>query len=163
MMKSKKNIITSVIGTLVILLFVIVYGYSLERKTISAVLQYQTNLENPQSVIYAVVTKPQKLPNGKTLQNGARLIGQIQKTNNNFEIHFHTVQLANGKKENFSGKTTFNSEIGSNTAGISSKIGKTINEQSRKNVLGAIFGIPESSKPEGLVLQRGSTLLIETN
>src|SRR3989338_10466835 len=112
-MKNKKNIVLSFVGVIAIIFLIVAYGYSLEKKIISAILQYQTNLENPQNIVYAVVTKPQKLSSGQTLQPGVRLIGEIQKIGDNFEIHFHTVQLASGRKEKFSGKTTFNSKKGS--------------------------------------------------
>lgn len=162
-MRNKKNVVLGVLGVLAVIFLVVLYGYSLEKKIISAVLQYQTSLDTPQNIVYAIVIKPQKLPNGQTLQTGTRLIGEVQRTDDNFEIYFHTVQLASGRKEKFSGKTTFNSAKSSNVGGISSKLGKTIHEQSRKSVLGAIFGTTESSSPSGLILQRGTNLLIETN
>ena len=129
-------------------------------------LQYPVNLENPPEYIFAISTSEQNLPNGKKLPKGTKFKGTLSKEGQKFLIYFNSIQIAGkNNEEPFSGKTTLDIKGQEPTNGVSAKISKTISQQTKTNVLGAIF----QNKPSNIenlpnsVLSRGTILNIETN
>ncbi|MBI1859102.1 MAG: hypothetical protein HYR97_08340 [Candidatus Melainabacteria bacterium] len=163
-MKEKKTLI-SVVFALLLIAFVVAYAYSqfVEKSIISAVLQYQVNLDSPPNAIFAILTQEQKLPMGQKLQKGTRLIGMIDmKENKGFEINFTAIQKVDGDQESFSGKAIFETDDLGDVAGISSNLSKTFHQKTKSSVLGAIFTTNKNVKENiGSILPRGTTLKIE--
>lgn len=162
-MKIAKNKF-GVILALIIVLGVFTYGYTqyLKKGTVSAVLQYQIDLNNPPEQIYAISISEQTLPDGKKLEKGARFIGKLSKEENGYIIYFNTVQNPEGKAKQIIAKSSLSSNVTGQAIGVSAKIGKTLYNQTKTNVLGAIFHNPQDSKEfPSSVLPKGLSLKIE--
>ena len=160
----KKIVIASL---LVIGLGSILFAYSqiFKRSTISAILQNQINVNAPPGFVYAISTADQSLVDGKVIPKGTRFIGMLSKEENNFTIYFNEIETFEGRKETFSAKTNLMLQQASSIGGVSAKIGKTLYQQSKTNVLGAIFSNASSDTEisPNAVLPRGSILKIEIN
>ena len=158
--KSKFGIILA----LILILGIFAYGYTqyLKKSTVSVVLQYQIDLNNPPEQVYAISLFEQTLPEGKKLQKGTRFIGKLNKENSGYVIYFNTIQNPDGKTGQIIAKTNLNSNISGQAGGVSAKIGKTLYKQTKTNVLGAIFRNSQDSKEfPNSVLPQGSLLKIE--
>jgi len=150
--------------TLAFLTILIGYTQFLKKETISAVLQYEIDLNNPSDFVFAITTLDQKLATGKNLAKGTRFFGMLTKENENYVVYFNTLQLTNGNKESFLAKSNLNLNEETKAGGVSAKISKTLYKQTKSNVLGAIFKSPSDVQmPSSLVLPKGSTLKIEIN
>lgn len=147
---------------LALLITTFLYGYTqfLKKETISAVLQHQVDIENPPELIYAIITSEQTLSNGQKLQQGTRLIGRLKNEDDKLIIYFDQIQNAGGNKSNISARTILGQNKIDNSAGVSAKIGKTLQRQTKSNVLGAIFTHPGTSQSSGTILRRGLNLKI---
>lgn len=156
----------SVVVSVVVLLFsLIVIGYTQysRQQSISAVLQNQLDFNAPPDYIFTITTFEQNLSDSKKLPKGTRFIGMLSKVENNFEIYFDTIQTPGGKQEQFLGKSVFDFKERGNQ-GVSAKISRTLYQQTKTNVLGAIFNNPNAQlQPQSLVLPRGTLLKIEIN
>ena len=144
----------------------ILYGYSqyLKKEIISAVLQYQINLDSPPSNIFAISTSDQKIYNKKNLPKGTRFIGKLARGEGGYVIYFDTFQIQEEKSEHISAKSSLNEIEELKSDGVSAKIGKTLYKQTQSNVLGAIFkGSNKSGKINNSILPRGYSIKIEIN
>lgn len=149
---------------LILILGVFTYGYTqyLKKGSISAVLQYQIDLNNPPEQIYAISLSEQKLPDGKELKKGTRFIGKLSKEGNKYIIYFSTIQNPDGESQQVIAKSNLTSNVSGQAAGVSAKIGKTLYKQTKTNVLGAIFHNSQDAKEfPTSVLPQGSPLKIE--
>ena len=157
----------NIIAISFILLTCTILGYTqyLKKESISAVLQYEVDLSNPPDSIFAISTYDQKLSGGKNLPKGTRFIGMLGKEEKEFTIYFDSIQDINGKKEGINAKSTLKIKESNESSGVSAKIGKTLHQQTKTNVLGAIFhsSSNEIQKLPSNVLPRGSLLKIEVN
>ena len=162
-MTYKKNKL-GIILALILTLGIFAYGYTqyLKKGAISAVLQYQIDLNNPPEQVYAISLSEQILPDGKKLQKGARFIGKLNKEENRYVIYFNTIQNPDGKNSQVIAKSNLNSNVTGQAAGVSAKIGKTLYKQTKTNVLGAIFYNSQDTKEfPGSILPQGSSIKIE--
>lgn len=159
----KRSLVLSLI--LVFAIVVISYSQYLKEGLISAVLQYQIDLNNPPNFIYAVSTSNQILPDGKQLPKGTRFIGMLAKEEKGIVIYFDTVQSLSGKKNPIIAKSFLSSKASDRIEGVSAKIGKTLYKQTKSNVLGAIFtkGVSKAEDFSASILPQGSHLKIEVN
>ena len=152
--------------TLILIFGIFAYAYTqyLQKSSIFAVLQYPIDLQSPPDSVFAVSTIGQKLPDGKMLPKGTRFIGMLSKEEKGFVIYFDEIQKLDGDKEQFSAKSSLNVEEQNKQGGVSAKISKTLYQQTKTNVLGAIFNSSNNIKQsQGTVLPRGSTLKIEVD
>ena len=162
-MKIDKNKL-GILLALVLVLGVFAYGYTqyLKEGTVSAVLQYQIDLNNPPEQIYAISLSEQTLPDGKKLEKGTRFIGKLSKEENRYVIYFNTVQNPEGESKQVIAKSNLSSNVSGQAGGVSAKIGKTLYKQTKTNVLGAIFHNSQDAKEfPSSVLPQGSSLKIE--
>lgn len=147
-----------------LILFVVVYGYSqfLEKKYISAALQYQINLDAPPETVFAILTNNQSISKNETLPKGTRLFGKVKVHDENVEIYFDAFQKPGKGKEQFSGKVIFEAEDSNAAQGISSKLGKTFHQKTKSSVLGAIFTTSKGASSDSItsILPRGTSLKI---
>ena len=161
----KKRFFSGFLFAFALIVSLIVYSYSqfYDKKTVLAVLQQELNLESTQGKVYAIVTKPQKLPSGRNLPVGTRLIGRLQKnTDGVIEVNYEKIEWTDGSEEKFIGKTVFNRTDEKNIGGVSSKIGKTFQSKTRSSVLGAIFTNTSGPlKADNSYLPRGTAIKIE--
>ncbi len=161
------NITKSKLGmmlALILTLGIFAYGYTqyLKKATVSAVLQYQIDLNNPPEQVYAISLLEQMLPDGKKLQKGTRFIGKLNKEDSGYVIYFNTTQNSEGKIQQVIAKSNLSSNISGQIGGISGKIGKTLYKQTKTNVLGAIFhNSQDSIELPGSVLPQGSPIKIQ--
>ena len=143
-----------------------IYAFSqyLKKGTINAVLQYQVNLDNPPENIYAISTFDQTTPSGKTLPKGTVFIGTLNKEAGMPIIYFNSVLLNGEKTENFIAKSRLKAVSTEQSTGVSAKLGKTIYQQTKTNVIGAIFYNSSSNSQElaSSVLPKGYAIKIET-
>ena len=149
---------------LILVLGAFAYGYTqyLKKGLISAVLQYQIDLNNPPEQVYAVSLSEQTLPDGKKLQKGARFIGKLNKEDTGYIIYFSTIQNPEGKIQQVIAKSNLSSNVSGQAAGVSAKIGKTLYKQTKTNVLGAIFHNSQDAKEfPNSILPPGSPIKIE--
>lgn len=149
-----------------LLILTVLYGYSqfIKKGVISAVLQYQIDLKNPPNLVFAISTFDQKLPDGKWLLKGTRFIGNLTKEGDDFIIYFNTIQTTSGKKEQFFAKSNLSVKESLVAGGVSARIGKTLYQQTKTNILGAIFNSSNNIKQlPSLVLPRGAVLRIDIN
>lgn len=140
------------------------YGYTqyLKKGTVSAVLQYQIDLNDPPKQVYAVSLSEQALPSGKKLEKGTRFIGTLNKEEAGYIIYFNSVQTPDGEMHQVIARSNLGSNSKDQSAGISAKIGKTLYKQTKTNVLGAIFRNSQNpNESGGSVLPQGSLLKIE--
>ena len=159
-MKNKFGIVLA----LILVLGVFAYGYTqyLKKSTVSAVLQYQIDLNNPPEQVYAISLSEQTLPDGKKLEKGTRFIGKLSKEENKYVIYFNTVQNPEGDAKQVIAKSNLSSNVTGQAAGVSAKIGKTLYKQTKTNVLGAIFRNSQDAKEfPSSVLPQGSPIRIE--
>lgn len=160
-LKSKSTIYALTI--LVIILCTGLYGFSqfLKKEIINAVLQYQINIENPPNNIFAISTLDQKLSSGKYLPRSTRFIGKLSNEEGPV-IYFNSIQTPDGKTKEFLAKSNLNINGGrqDKSGGVSAKIGKTLNRQTKSNVLGAIFK-DSTNNEKARVLPRGYAIKIE--
>lgn len=134
------------------------------KGTISAVLQTDIDLSSPSESISAVSTADQQLSDGSVLPRGTKLTGKTSLEGNNLIVFFDTIQTLEGQSQQFIGKLTINKIEDKEASGVSAKLGKTLYNQSKSNVLGAIFYNPGSSKGVSVsVLPKGSVLKIEVD
>lgn len=135
-------------------------SYSQSPNHVSCILQYHLDLANPPSSVFAVTTEDQRLPSGKILLKGAKLIGKLSKyESDSVEIEFNTLQLSTGLQEKIIGYSYISTKNIQQAGGISGKAGTAFNNQAKSSVLGAIFVQPETGKrPIGTVLPRGTRL-----
>lgn len=148
---------------LALLITTFLYGYTqfLKKETVNAVLQHQVDLENPPESIFAITTSEQILAGGQKLLKGTRFIGKLKNENGNLIIYFDQIQNLDGNKLNFSAKTTLSQNEADIAGGVSAKIGKTLQRQTKSNVLGAIFTHPNTNQSSaGTILHRGSSLKV---
>lgn len=153
----------------ILLIFVLavvtmLYGYTqfLNKGFIQAVLQYQLDFQNPPETVFAVSTFEQKMPDGTQLPKGTRFIGMFSKEENNFVIYFDSIQTLDGKNKKVIAKSILNIKEENKQTGVSAKISKTLYQQTKTNVLGAIFNTSNNIQQlPGTVLPRGSVLKIE--
>lgn len=147
---------------LVLITFTIVYGYTqyLNKSLISAVLQYKIDLRNPPDQIFAITTFDQRLPSGKSILKGTQFVGKLASDNQKLVIYFDVIKDATGKGEQFTGKSNLNLNEELKSDGVSAKIGKTLYQQTKTNVLGAIFYTGNVSQQ---ILPQGFKLKIETD
>lgn len=140
------------------------YGYTqyLKKSLVTAVLMQKIDFSNPPGKVFAIITDDQSLSDGKKLLKGTKLLGNLAKENGSYVIYFDGVQALGGETIKFTGKSNLNiREIDQNT-GVSAKIGKTLSQQTKTNVLGAIFNNPTASQSgNGEILQRGSAIKVE--
>ena len=161
-MKNKSKF--GILLALVLVLGVFAYGYTqyLKKADVSAVLQYQIDLNNPPEQIYAISLSEQVLPDGKKLYKGTRFIGKLNKEENRYVIYFNTIQNPDGKSSQVIAKSNLSSNVNGQAGGVSAKIGKTLYKQTKTNVLGAIFYNSQDAKEfPSSVLPQGSSLKIE--
>ena len=161
-MKKKNKF--GIILALILVFGIFAYGYTqyLKKETVSAVLQYQVDLNNPPEQVYAISLSEQILPDGKKLEKGTRFIGKLSKEENRYVIYFNTVQNPDGKAKQVIAKSNLGSNVIGQTVGVSAKIGKTLYKQTKTNVLGAIFRNSQDTKEfPTSVLPQGSPLKIE--
>lgn len=165
--KNKKPIpLTYILFLLVFILVTMLYGYTqlVRKETISAVLQYQLDLRNPPESIFAISTCDQKLSGGRQLLKGTRFIGMLHQDEKGLAIYFSAIETVNGKKEQFFAKTILSAGKQDSNVGVSARISKTLYQQTKTNVLGAIFNsASETQKIESTVLPRSSTLKLEVD
>ena len=149
---------------LILVLGVFAYGYTqyLKKGTVSAVLQYQIDLNDPPKQVYAVSLSEQIFPGGKKLEKGSRFIGTLNKEETGYVIYFNSVQNPNGETHQVIAKSSLSSNVVDRAGGISAKIGKTLYKQTKTNVLGAIFRNSQGSNGAGSsILPQGSPIKIE--
>ena len=149
---------------LILVFGVFAYGYTqyLKKGAVSAVLQYQIDLNNPPEQVYAISLSEQTLPDGKKLQKGTRFIGKINKEDTGYIIYFSTLQNPDGDTQQVIAKSNLNSNVSGQAVGVSAKIGNTLHRQTKTNVLGAIFHNSQDVKEfPSSVLPQGSPLKIE--
>ena len=147
----------------IFLFFVIGYGYTqyLQKSFVTAVLQYQIDLNNPPDKIFAISTFDQKLPGSKMFPKGARLVGSLSSNEDGYVIYFDKLQIS-GKNEKFPAKTKLNIKNETTATGVSARISKTFYEETKTNVLGAIFDSSRNQKQlAGSILPRGYVLKVE--
>ena len=159
----KKVLITTM---LVIVFATALYGYSqfLKKGMISAVLLQEIDLKNPPDPVLAISTYEQNLPDGKNLPKGTRLIGKLASEENGYVIYFNEIQSVDGKRYQFLAKSNLNLKESEGGKGVSAKIGKTLYQQTKTNVLGAIFNNSNNIQTSrNSILPRGSILKIEIN
>src|SRR3989338_4584411 len=141
------------------------YAFSqyLKKGTVNAVLQYQVNLDNPPENIYAISTVDQTTQSGKTLPKGTIFIGTLNKEEGIPVIYFNSIQPAGRKTENFIAKSGLKVIQSGQSTGVSAKLGKTIHQQTKTNVIGAIFHNSSSNSRETVssVLPKGYAIKIE--
>ncbi len=130
---------------------------------ISAVLQAELNLSSPPPSVSAISTSDQPLPDGTTLPRGAKLLGSTSVDGNNLIISFDSVQTLDGQTQNIIGKLVISKADDKQESGISAKLGKTLYNQSKSNVIGAIFYNPGGKDSNTSILPKGSILKIEVN
>lgn len=149
----------------VILLVVFgLYGYTqfFKKSFISAVLMHRVDLNNPPEAIFAITTDAQSLSDGKILPKGTKLIGKINAESNGYVIHFNSIQTSEGQTIQLLAKSSLNIKQVKQESGVSAKLGKTLHQQTKTNVLGAIFNNPQVGQNDNsTILQRGSYLKIE--
>ncbi len=154
-----------VLITVIVILISGLYGYSqyLKKGMINAVLQYQLDLTSPPESIYAISTYEQSTPSGKVLPKGTVFVGTLGSENGIPVIYFNSIQLNDGKTENFIAKSGLKISINVQSSGVSAKLGKTIQQKTKSNVIGAIFYNSSSNSHElaSSVLPKGYALKIE--
>ena len=142
-----------------------IYAFSqyLKKGTINAVLQYQVDLDNPPENIYAISTFDQITLSGKKLPKGTIFIGTLNKEVGIPVIYFKSVEFTEGKIENFPAKSKLKVAQNAQFAGLSAKLGKTIQQKTKTNVIGAIFRTSSTNNQEiaGSVLPKGYAIKIE--
>lgn len=132
------------------------------KGTLNAVLQSDLNLSSPSNSVYAISTSDQQLPDGSTISRGTKFIGMSSVEGDHLVIFFDSIQTLDGQTQQFIGKLNISKIEDKQASGVSAKIGKTLYNQSKSNVLGAIFHNPGSGQDLNLsVLPKGSTLKIE--
>ena len=149
---------------LILLLGVFAYGYTqyFKKSLVSAVLQYQIDLNNPPDQVYAVSLLEQTLPDGKKLAKGTRFIGKLNKEDVGYVVYFSSIENPEGKTRQVVAKSNLSSNVSSQTGGVSAKIGNTLHRQTKTNVLGAIFHNSQDIKEfPSSVLPQGSPIKIE--
>ena len=159
-----KTIKGKILIVLILIFGVVTYGYSqyLKKGLISAVLQQGIDLNSPQgNLVFAISTFDQKTPDGKNIPKGTKFTGKLNKEENKLIIYFDTLEMPEGKKQQFLAKTVLNINEKQESNGVSAKIGKTLYQQSKTNVLGAIFHT--SSNISQSLLPQGSILKLELN
>lgn len=145
-------------------IFTYCYSQYLKKGIVSAALQYQLDLSDPPGQVYAVSLFDQALPDGKKIEKGTRFIGMLNRENTGLIIYFDTVQNPDGKTWQILAKSSLNSNVPGQQAGLSAKLGKTLYKQTKTNVLGAIFRNPQGSNAAGgAILPQGSSLKIEVD
>lgn len=147
----------------VFLFFIIGYGYTqyLQKSFVTAVLQYQIDLNSPPDKIFAISILDQKLSGSKVFPKGARLVGSLTNDEDGYVIYFDKLQIS-GKSEKFPARAKLNVKNEATSTGVSARIGKTFYDQTKTNVLGAIFDSSRNQKQlSGSILPRGYTLRIE--
>ena len=162
---SKRNYILYTFVLVMLATFSAIYSYSQfsKKEIITAVIQEDVNLNDFPKQVSAILTIDQQLSSGKNIPRGTRLIGSLNKEENNLVIRFNEFEMPNGKREQIYGKVVFAGSEDKNKAGISSKISKTLYHQTRSNVLGAIF-YGNSGKIENIsgdILSKGRSIKIE--
>ena len=160
MMKNKFVILLA----LILLLGVFTYGYTqyFKKSLVSAVLQYQIDLNNPPDQVYAVSLLEQMLPDGKKLEKGTRFIGKLNKEDVGYVVYFSRIENPEGKTRQVVAKSNLSSNVSGQTGGVSAKIGNTLHRQTKTNVLGAIFHNSQDTKEfPSSVLPQGSPIKIE--
>ncbi len=156
-----KNIL--ILGIVLVLIFGL-YGYTqyLKKSLVIAVLMQRIDLSNPPGKIFAIITDDQNLSDGKKLPKGTKLLGNLTKENGTYVIYFDEIQALNGKAGKLTGKSNLNIREIDQSNGVSARIGKTLSQQTKTNVLGAIFNNPAASQSDnGEILQRGSAIKVE--
>lgn len=132
------------------------------KGTLKAVLQSDLNLNTPSSSVYAVSPSDQELSDGSTISRGTKFIGMSSIEGDHIVIFFDSIQTLDGQTQQFIGKLSISKIEDKQASGVSAKIGKTLYNQSKSNVLGAIFHNPGNGQDLDLsVLPKGSTLKIE--
>ncbi|OGI06067.1 MAG: hypothetical protein A3I68_03015 [Candidatus Melainabacteria bacterium RIFCSPLOWO2_02_FULL_35_15] len=162
-MKITKNKLRMAL-VLILVFGIFTYGYTqyLKKGSVSAVLQYQIDLNNPPEQIYAISLFEQKLPDGKELKKGTRFIGKLSKEGDKYIIYFSTIQNPDGESRQVIAKSNLTSNVSGQAVGVSAKIGKTLYKQTKTNVLGAIFHNSQDAKEfPTSVLPQGSPVKIE--
>ncbi len=152
--------------SLILVLGAFAYGYTqyLKKGAVSAVLQYQIDLNNPPEQVYAISLSEQTLPDGKKLKKGTRFIGKLNKEDTGHIIYFSTIQSPDGRTQQVIAKSNLASTVSGQAAGVSAKIGNTLHRQTKTNVLGAIFHNSQDAKEfPSSVLPQGSPLRIEVD
>ncbi len=156
----KKILITVVVLVLIFGL----YGYTqyLKKSLVNAVLMQRIDFNSPPGKVFAIITDDQNLSDGKKLPKGTKLLGNLAKENGSYVIYFDGVQTLSGETVKLIGKSNLNIKEIDQSTGVSAKIGKTLSQQTKTNVLGAIFNNPAASQSEnGEILQRGSAIKVE--
>ncbi len=160
----KKIVIFTAIFVFLTLIGLYAFSQYLKKGVVSAVLQYQVDLDNPPENIYAISTIDQITPSGKTLPKGTIFIGTLNKEEGIPVIYFNSVQPTGGKIENFIAKSGLKVAYSEQSSGVSAKLGKTIRQQTKTNVIGAIFHNSSNNSGEiaSSVLPKGYAIKIET-
>ena len=158
-----KNIKGKILIALILISGLVTYGYSqyLKKGLVSAVLQQQIDLNNLSDLVFAISTFDQKTPDGKNLPKGTKFTGKLSKEEDKLIIYFNTLEFPKGNKEQFFAKTVLNAKEKDENSGVSAKIGKTLYQQTKTNVLGAIFHT--SSNNLQSILPQGYILKLELN
>ena len=149
---------------LVLLVVFGLYGYTqfVKKSFVSAVLMHRIDLSNPPEAIFAITTNDQNLSDGKMLPKGTKFIGKVNTESDGYVIHFNSVQTSDGQTMQLLAKSNLNIKQVKQESGVSAKLGTTLHQQTKTNVLGAIFNNPQINQNEnGSILQRGSYLKIE--
>lgn len=156
----KKILLTA---SLILIIGTTLFAYSqfAKKGTLSAVLLHKVELTNPPEFIFAITTSNQTLPDGKAIPKGTRFIGKFSREESGTKIYFNELQTTDGKKLQILGKVLLNTPIDKKVGGVSAKVGRSLQQQTKSNVLGAIFNNPAINQFTGSVLPRGSTLNIE--
>lgn len=151
-----------ILTTLAFITVLLVYSQYFKKSLISAVLQYQVDVNNPPNTIFAISTVDQKLTDRKVLPKGTRLIGKLVSQEEGYVIYFDRMQTLNGKSEKFLAKAKLNIKEKTINTGVSARISKTLYQQTKTNVLGAIFDSSRNQTQHiGSILPRGYTLRVE--
>ncbi len=164
MSTTKSGFLLVICSVLVIGIFTLSSKSTGSKGTITAVLQSDLNIDSPSGSILAVSTTDQALPDGSVLPRGTKFVGKTSVEGNNLVVFFDSIQTSDGQNQQFIGKLIINKIDDKAVSGVSAKIGKTLYNQSKSNVLGAIFHNPGSTQGSDIqALPKGSVLKIEVD
>ena len=143
------------------------FSQSQQKGLLSLVLQNQIELNSPPELISAISTIDQKLPDGSNIPKGTKFTGMLISENNSYIIYFDSYEIPEGSKAQILAKSSICLKSERQAAGVSAKLGKTFQKQTKSNVLGAIFNTSSSNtannEEPSSVIPRGYSLRVEIN
>lgn len=163
---NKKTI--SITFFVVFLIAIGLYGYTQvqQKSSLSLVLQNKIDVSSPPEKISAISTLDQNLPDGTLIPKGTKFTGMLINENNAYIIYFDSYETPEGSTAQLLAKSSICLKNEKQAAGVSAKIGKTFQQQTKSNVLGAIFnttGNRENDKLPSSVIPLGYSLRVEVN